>query len=271
MKTNPSTPHFPCAASDDRAATPNRSAPIPPAPTRGAGIPGASGPRRRAPGGRRIAATAAAAAAAAALAGAPFAARAAVPVIDAGVIRHQIIQIEKMGAELDNQVKQIERLQAQLDAITKPRAAAAIGTRYSDSTPGSWKAIYDSIDRAGADKALGGSSGAQNLGAALLKRREIVQSYLKDAQRTMGEIAAMQDAAAQTMDVKESQDLANRIAAEQARIENARNKLSAIESLFDAQERIEREGYKRSVKCMLQGGDFDACERPGGAEGRRRR
>lgn len=267
MKNAPSAFHPQRKAPADRVGTPNRSAPNRSAPTRGSRIPGASGLGRRAPRGRRIAA----AAAAAALAGAPFAATAAVPVIDAGVIRHQIIQIEKMGAELDNQVKQIERLQAQLDAITKPRAAGAIGSRYSDSVPGSWKAIYDSIDRAGADKALGGSSGAKSLAAALLKRREIVQSYLKDAQRAMGEIAAMQDAAAQTMDVKESQDLANRIAAEQARIENARNKLSAIESLFDAQERIEREGYKRSVKCMLQGGDFDACERPVGAEERRRR
>lgn len=179
-----------------------------------------------------------------------------IPVFDGAAVAQAIQQGIQMGQQIQNQVKQINELKGQVKALTGNRNLGNIlKTEALEQLPDEWKSVYSE-----AMKAKGGnfndllSSKGYNPNAdneRLLKHVDLMQKAIQDSELRFRNIKALMDKVNTTQDVKAAADLQNRIALENAYIQQNQTRLDMMDRFMALQEKVQakkRQAYNNCIR-----------------------
>ena len=153
-----------------------------------------------------------------------------IPVYDGAAVAKAVEQVVKMGQQIDNQIKQITELKNQVKALTGNRNLGNIlKTEALEQLPDEWKSVYDAAmqTKSGNFNNLLSSKGYnQNAdNERLIKHFDLTLKAIKDSELRFQNIKALMDRVNTTQDAKAAADLQNRIALENAYIQQNQTQL----------------------------------------------
>ena len=174
------------------------------------------------------------------------------PVIAKGIPTIDLAGLAKAKEQIDNQLKQIAQLKAQLDALRSKNNWGHVARDAADTNlPDEWKSLYNSVDKASKNKDLLSSKGynANADSEQLVQHLKILNRAAEDAQRGVKRIDELFNQLNKTQDIKSSQDLQNRIAAEPAKIQQNQTALDNMERMMRLQEKIQSRKRAAYLNC----------------------
>lgn len=182
---------------------------------------------------------------------------AGIPVYDGAAVAKAVEQVVKMGQQIDNQIKQITELKNQVKALTGNRNLGNIlKTDALEQLPDEWKSVYDA-----AMQTKGGnfnnllSSKGYNQNAdneRLIKHFDLTLKAIKDSELRFQNIKALMDRVNTTQDAKAAADLQNRIALENAYIQQNQTQLDMMERFMALDEKVQVKKRAARNSCIRQ-------------------
>lgn len=177
-----------------------------------------------------------------------------IPTFDGAAVAQAIQQGIQMKQQIENQIKQINELKSQVKALTGSRnIGKLLRNEAQEALPDEWKSVYE------AAKKQGGSGGrnlisakaydAKNSDERLIKQFDMTLKSIKDSQLRMKNISALIDQVDKTQDAKAAADLQNRIAGEQAKIQQNQINLDTMARLYEMQKEIDERNFAQYNKC----------------------
>ena len=190
-----------------------------------------------------------------------------IPTFDAAAVAQATQQFMQMLEQTQNQLKQLEQMKKQVEAMKGSRNMGKIArTEAQELLPDEWKDIYKAAKKqAGKDNKdlLSGKNydyNAQN--DRLIKQFDMTMKAIKDSELRMKNIRALIDQVDRTQDVKAAADLQNRIAGEQAKIQQNQVNLDTMARLYEMQKEIDEVSFEQRNKCARapkHGWKIDGC------------
>lgn len=179
---------------------------------------------------------------------------AGIPTTDLGAIAEAIKQTIEMKKQIENQIKQLTELKSQVQAMTGSRN---MGNLLKDTVksqiPSEWSSLYENVKNTDYKSVLDGKSYKPETALQLLANNEAMsQAAYKELSEQLGKIDQLREEINKTQDIKAATDLQNRIATEQAKINNTQAKLDMMDRLFAQQEKIEKKKYAMRESCMAR-------------------
>lgn len=180
-----------------------------------------------------------------------------IPVYDGTAVAKAVEQVVKMGQQIDNQIKQITELKNQVKALTGNRNLGNIlKTEALEQLPDEWKSVYDA-----AMQTKGGnfnnllSSKGYNQNAdneRLIKHFDLTLKAIKDSELRFKNIKALMDRVNTTQDAKAAADLENRIALENAYIQQNQTQLDMMDRFMALDEKVQVKKRAARNSCIRQ-------------------
>lgn len=180
-----------------------------------------------------------------------------IPVYDGAAVAKAVEQVVKMGQQIDNQIKQITELKNQVKALTGNRNLGNIlKTEALEQLPDEWKSVYDAAmqTKSGNFNNLLSSKG-YNLNAdneRLIKHFDLTLKAIKDSELRFQNIKALMDRVNTTQDAKAAADLQNRIALENAYIQQNQTQLDMMERFMALDEKVQVKKRAARNSCIRQ-------------------
>lgn len=177
-----------------------------------------------------------------------------IPVFDGAAVAQAIQQGIQMAEQINNQIKQIEQLKQQVEALKGGRNMGnLLRNQAYEQLPDEWKQVYTSAQKFNNKDLLsekGYNADADN--ERLIKQFDLTLRAIKDSELRMNNISALMDQINRTQDIKAAADLQNRIAAEQAVIQQNQTNLDMMARMMDLQEKIQVQKRTARDHCKLQ-------------------
>ena len=180
-----------------------------------------------------------------------------IPVFDGASLSQAIQQGVQLGQQIQNQIKQITELKNQVKALTGNRNLGNIlKTDALEQLPDEWKSVYDA-----AMQTKGGnfnnllSSKVYNQNAdneRLIKHFDLTLKAIKDSELRFQNIKALMDRVNTTQDAKAAADLQNRIALENAYIQQNQTQLDMMERFMALDEKVQVKKRAARNSCIRQ-------------------
>jgi traF protein len=180
-----------------------------------------------------------------------------IPVFDGASVAQAIQQGVQLGQQIQNQIKQITELKNQVKALTGNRNLGNIlKTEALEQLPDEWKSVYDA-----AMQTKGGnfnnllSSKGYNQNAdneRLIKHFDLTLKAIKDSELRFQNIKALMDRVNTTQDAKAAADLQNRIALENAYIQQNQTQLDMMERFMALDEKVQVKKRAARNSCIRQ-------------------
>lgn len=173
---------------------------------------------------------------------------AGIPVFDGANVANTLQQIVHMKEQIDNQVRQIAELKIQVTALT---GSKDIGKIFSDVSleqlPSEWEDLYKNIESTDYSKMIQGKtySPETSIKQLIFNYESSIKAF-NDTKSRLNNIQKMINQIDNTTDIKAAQDLQNRIAAENAIIQNNQTKLDMMARMAEQMEKIEH--HKRAAR-----------------------
>lgn len=178
-----------------------------------------------------------------------------IPVYDGTAVAKAVEQVVKMGQQIDNQIKQITELKNQVKALTGNRNLGNIlKTEALEQLPDEWKSVYSQAmkSKSGNFKDLLSSKGynpnADN--ERLLKHVNLMQKAIQDSELRFKNIKALMDKVNTTQDAKAAADLQNRIALENAYIQQNQTRMDMMERFMALDEKVQFKKRQERDDCL---------------------
>lgn len=170
-----------------------------------------------------------------------------IPVFDASTFAQAVLTVQKMQTQIQNQLQQYQQMQQQYQALTGSRNLGDIlnNPALRQYLPANWQSTYDQIKNGNlspaaqailnAEKLAGGLSGAQRYLNSLATNKAMSLQAFQQTQNELNNLQSLMRQINQTQDPKAAADLQNRIAAEQAIIQNQQAQLGLASQLQQAE------------------------------------
>ncbi|MFC3874389.1 type IV secretion system protein [Neisseria musculi] len=180
-----------------------------------------------------------------------------IPVFDGAAVAQAVQQGIQMGQQIENQVKQITELKNQVKALTGNRNLGNIlKTEALEQLPDEWKSVYDAAIQAkkGNFNDLLGSKGYnQNAdNDRLVKHFDLTLKAIKDSELRFQNIKALMNRVNTTQDAKAAADLQNRIALENAYIQQNQTRLDMMERFMVLDEKVQVKKRQARDRCIRE-------------------
>lgn len=176
-----------------------------------------------------------------------------IPTFDGASLAQAILQVIHMKEQIDNQIKQITQMKKQLEAVTGSRDIGKTVGIVADQLPTEWQSIYNSTGNTDYKKQINGKEYSPETALKqLVQDHNMSIQAFNDTKTRLTNIQKMIQKIDSTKDLKESQDLQNRIAAESAIIQNNQTKLDMMARLATQQEKLEHFKQADRSKCHAQ-------------------
>ena len=177
-----------------------------------------------------------------------------IPTFDGAAVSQAIQQGIQMKQQIDNQLKQISELKSQVKALTGSRnIGKLLRNEAQEALPDEWKAVYEAAKKQGGsggkDLLSGKAYDAKNSDERLIKQFDMTLKAIKASQLRMNNINALLDQVDKTQDAKAAADLQNRIAGEQAKIQQNQINLDTMARLYEMQKEIDERNFALRNKC----------------------
>lgn len=177
-----------------------------------------------------------------------------IPVFDGAAVAQAIQQGIQMKQQIENQIKQINELKSQVKALTGSRnIGKLLRNEAQEALPDEWKSVYEAAKKQGGsggkDLLSGKAYDAKNSDERLIKQFDMTLKSIKDSQLRMKNISALLDQVDKTQDAKAAADLQNRIAGEQAKIQQNQINLDTMARLYEMQKEIDERNFAQYNKC----------------------
>lgn len=177
-----------------------------------------------------------------------------IPTFDGAAAANAIQSLIQMKTQIENQIKQLTELKSQVQAMTGSRN---MGNLLKDAVksqiPSEWSSLYDSVKNTDYKSVLNGKSYKPETALQLLANNEAMsKAAYKELSEQLGKIDQLREEINNAQDIKAATDLQNRIATEQAKINNTQAKLDMMDRLFAQQEKIEKKKYAMRESCMAR-------------------
>lgn len=178
-------------------------------------------------------------------------------VFDGAAIAQSIQQGIQLGQQIQNQIKQITELKNQVKALSGNRNLGNIlKTEALEQLPDEWKSVYGAAMQAkgGNFNDLLGSKGYnQNAdNDRLVKHFDLTLKAIKDSELRFENIKALMNKVNTTQDAKAAADLQNRIALENAYIQQNQTRLDMIERFMALDEKVQFKKRQEYDSCLRQ-------------------
>ncbi|MEX4004149.1 P-type DNA transfer protein VirB5 [Paraburkholderia sp. EG285A] len=204
------------------------------------------------------------------------AAHAQIPVTDALGLAQSIQQVAYLTQQLTQMEKDYQMLTSQYTTMTAQYAAItgnhSYGTILNDSSlhdymPDSWSSIYSNIS-SGSNATLGssatsilqtegltsGSTDSQTRYYNTLAANKAMQMAAYNANISrLDNIQSLMEQANATDDASAKADLQNRLAAEQAMVQNEQTRLNMMKSLQDSELKLAQQQQETETKTLIKG------------------
>lgn len=165
------------------------------------------------------------------------------------------VLVQKATQQISNQIQQIAQLKAQIDALRSQNNWRDVAREtLKASLPDEWRSVYQSFEQAARSSDLLTSKG-YNANAdrdRLVKHLDLLLRGAKDSQRGLKAIETLYNKLNETQDIKSAQDLQNRIALEQAKIQQRQTELDTMERMMNLQERIQIQKQNAYLDCKRE-------------------
>lgn len=177
-----------------------------------------------------------------------------IPVFDGASVAQAIQQVIHMKEQIDNQLKQLSELKSQVQAVSGARNLGSVATNLvKDQIPTEWKSLYNSATSTNYKDLLSGKTYSPETALKLLAgNQDFSKKAFDELEQQLRTIKLLHQQINATTDLKASADLQNRIAVEQAKINNTQIKLDMMERIFEQQEKVERKKYAMREACMAR-------------------
>lgn len=177
-----------------------------------------------------------------------------IPTYDSAAVFKAAEQAVKLGKQIENQIKQIKELKAQVKALTGSRnIGKLLRNEAQEALPDEWKAVYEAAKKQGGsnvkDLLSGKGYNAKSSDERLVKQFDMTLKSIKDSQLRMDNIRSLIDEIDKTQDAKAAADLQNRIAGEQAKIQQNQINLDTMARLYEMQKEIDERNFAQHNKC----------------------
>lgn len=187
-----------------------------------------------------------------------------IPVFDGANATNALQQIIHMKEQIDNQIEQIAQLKKQLEAVTGSKDIGSSIGNIADSLPAEWQSIYNSVGNTDYKKRIKGKEYTPETALKqLTQNHDMSIQAFNDTKKRLNNIQKMIQKIDETEDLKAAQDLQNRIAAENAIIQNNQTKLDMMARLAEQQEKIEIQKHADQQACYIRNmktRNWDACK-----------
>lgn len=175
-----------------------------------------------------------------------------IPVFDGAAAANMVQQIMQSKTQIDNQIQQISELKSQVAALSGTRNMGQIFNGVKDQIPDEWKNIYGSMTATNYKDLMKGKSYTPEQAAkSLFANYDATLKSFQDTKKRLNNIQALMAKINTTQDVKAAADLQNRIAAEQAIIQNNQTKLDMMAKMFGIEEKIAEMKRAQNERCIL--------------------
>ena len=179
-----------------------------------------------------------------------------IPTFDGAAAANAIQSLLQMKEQIDNQLSQLAELKSQVQAISGARNLGSVAVDLvKDQIPTEWQSVYASVSNTRTDyKSLfqGNNYSAETSLKMLATNKDFSEKAFNELKSQLKTIEELRNAVNTTTDIKSSTDLQNRIAVEQAKINNTQIKLDMMDRLFAQQEKIEKVKYAKRESCMAR-------------------
>ena len=188
-----------------------------------------------------------------------------IPTIDGASLAQNIQRGLQMAEQIKNQEKQIKEMKKQVEAFKGGRNMGnLLRNAAQEQLPEEWKAVYNAAAKMN-NKDLLSSKGYKDGASAdhMLKQFDLLMRAIKDSEIRMKNINALMDQIDSTQDIKAAADLQNRIAAEQAHIQQNQTNLDMMARMMDLQEKVlekKSAAYENCLRKHRNDPNTRACE-----------
>lgn len=186
-----------------------------------------------------------------------------IPVFDAASIAKSVEQLASLKEQIDNQVQQIQQLKAQLQALTGSRNLGNVARNVAmDSIPDEWKDIYNQAKSIDWQTPLSGQNYSPETALQqLVNQQNFSLSAFNDTKNRLNRLQVLLNEVNKTKDAKAAADLQNRIAVEQAMIQNTQVKLDMMARMYQIQKEVDEVQGRKQLQCLfLNRGDRSKCQ-----------
>lgn len=178
-----------------------------------------------------------------------------IPTADVGAIGAAIENGKKLKDQIDNQLKQIEQLASQVKALTSKGNWGSVARDVAQEVlPDEWKNLYKNAGNLAKSKDLLTSKGYNPNADSerLTKHLETLVRSAKDSEKSFKTIKTLMDKVNQTADIKAAQDLQNRIALENMKLQQRQIDLATLKQMMDVQRDIQDKKLRSHQECVAQ-------------------
>lgn len=178
-----------------------------------------------------------------------------IPTADVGNIGATIENGLKLKEQIDNQVAQIEQLASQVKALTSKGNWGNVARDIAqEALPDEWKNLYKNVGDLAKSKDLLTSKGYNPNADSerLTKHLETLVRSAKDSEKSFKTIKTLMDKVNQTADIKAAQDLQNRIALENMKLQQRQIDLATLKQMMDVQRDIQDKKLRSHQECVAQ-------------------
>lgn len=178
-----------------------------------------------------------------------------IPTADVGTISATIDNGIKLKEQIDNQVAQIEQLANQVKALTSKGNWGNVARDIAqEALPDEWKNLYKNVGDLAKSKDLLTSKGYNPNADSerLTKHLETLVRSAKDSEKSFKTIKTLMDKVNQTADIKAAQDLQNRIALENMKLQQRQIDLATLKQMMEVQRDIQDKKLRARQECVAQ-------------------
>lgn len=177
-------------------------------------------------------------------------------------LAQMIQQVAHAAEQIQNQIQQIQQLKAQVEALTGNRNMGNLARDIAlDNIPEEWKSVYDSVKDIDFKKLIDpkGFDAATSLKQLATNYDESLKAFT-DTKKRLDRIGVLIQEIDKTKDMKAAADLQNRIAAEQALIQNNQTKLDMMARLAEQEREIQNQKRIALRHCQLRSNTIKESE-----------
>ncbi len=187
-----------------------------------------------------------------------------IPVFDGASVAQAIAQGIQLKEQIDNQIKQISELKSQVQALTGNRNMGnLLKDAVKDQVPDEWKGLYNSATGTNYKELLKGKDYKPEDALRMLTTNyDSTLKAFQDTKKRLDNISRLMNQIDQAQDMKAAADLQNRLAAEQAIIQNNQVKLDMMARMFELEKEVQYQRRAQREACMakhLVDRNFGAC------------
>ncbi len=189
-----------------------------------------------------------------------------IPTFDGAAAANALQSLIQMKTQIENQIKQLTELKSQVQAMSGSRNLGNIATDLvKDQIPTEWQAVYNNAKNTDYTSLLNNGKNYSSKTALqqLANSTTLSEKAFNELKNQLKTLETLQNQINSTQDIKAAADLQNRIAVEQAKINNTQIKLDMMDRMFKQQEKVERAKYAMRESCMSRhmfDKKFDECK-----------